>query len=65
MKSAYTSSAKAYSFGIGVPEMTNRPIKVSLQMHIKHLIRTMARKEHQILESTILIRSHVSISTVR
>jgi len=26
------------AFGIGVPEITNRPIKVSLQMHIKHLM---------------------------
>jgi hypothetical protein len=26
-----------FPFGINVPEMTNKPIKVSLQMHIKHL----------------------------
>jgi hypothetical protein len=26
------------SFGIGVPKMNNRPIKLSLQTHIKHLM---------------------------
>jgi hypothetical protein len=27
-----------FPFGIDVPEMTSRPMKVSLQMHIKHLM---------------------------
>jgi hypothetical protein len=27
-----------FPFGIGVPKMVNRPIKVSLQLHTKHLM---------------------------
>jgi len=27
-----------YPFGIGVPQMANRVVKVSLQMHVKHLL---------------------------
>jgi hypothetical protein len=27
-----------FPFGIGVPQMANRVVKVSLQMHVKHLL---------------------------
>jgi hypothetical protein len=33
-----------FPFGIGVPEMANRVVKVSLQMHVKHLFNLVETK---------------------
>jgi len=36
-----------FPFGIGVPKMNNKPMKVSLQMHVKYLMN-LDENYHQI-----------------